>query len=84
MAGTMGAMLSVMMALDNLAIFMPILVASCLAITGSFAYMVHTSAGKREEGKLMGFAAFFGICLLLAAATAAVMLFAPRSSSVVI
>ncbi|MCX6773152.1 MAG: hypothetical protein NTV88_05295 [Candidatus Micrarchaeota archaeon] len=84
MAGTMGAMLSVMMALDNLALFMPILMASCLAILGSFAYMIHTSAGKREEGKVMGFAVFFAICVGLVLLTTAVMLFVPRSTAVIL
>lgn len=84
MAGTMGAMLTVMMALDNLALFMPLLVASCLAIIGCFAYMVHTTAGPREKGRVMGFASFFALSLLLFALTAAVMLFAPRSSSVIL
>ena len=84
MAGTMGAMLSVMMALDNLVLFMPILVASCFAILGGFAYMIHTSAGQRGEGRLPGFPAFFALALAFCLATAIVMLFAPRSSSVVI
>ena len=84
MAGTMGAMLSVMMALDNLALFMPLLVVSCLAIIGCFAYMIHTTAGQREKEKALGFAAFFALALLLSVITAAVMLYAPRSSSVFI
>ncbi|VVB99373.1 Uncharacterised protein [uncultured archaeon] len=82
MAGTMGAMLSVMMALDNLALFMPILMVAFLAILGSFAYMINTSAGRREEGKVIGLAPFFALSLLLVALTTAVILFAPRSSSV--
>lgn len=84
MAGTMGAMLTVMMAFDNLALFMPLLVASCLAITGCFTYMVHTTAGQREREKMPGFAAFFALALLLSVLTAAVMLFAARSSAVVL
>jgi hypothetical protein len=84
MAGTMGAMLTVMLALDNLALFMPLLAASCLAIIGCFAYMVHTTAGQREKGKLMGFAQFFALALLLAVLSAAVMLFAPRAASVIL
>ncbi|MFA6489397.1 MAG: hypothetical protein WCT52_01840 [Candidatus Micrarchaeia archaeon] len=84
MAGTMGAMLTVMMAFDNLALFMPILIASCLAIMGCFAYMVHETAGQREKEKAIGFAAFFALALLLSIITAAAMLFAPRSSAVVL
>ena len=84
MAGTMGAMLTVMMALDNLALFMPLLVASCFAILGSFAYMIHTSAGQRGEGKLSGFTGFFALALALSLATLMVMLLAPRAGNVVV
>jgi hypothetical protein len=83
MAGTMGAMLSVMMVLDHLALFMPILMACCLSILGALAFMIYSSAGKREEARLMRFSAFLALSLALALATAAVMLFAPRFNGVV-
>lgn len=83
MGGTMGAMLSVMMLNDNLALFMPILLASCLAILAGLAYMVHTTAGMRDEGKLMPFANFLAISFALAAITVVVIAYAPRAGLVV-
>lgn len=83
MGGTMGAMLSVMMISDNLLLFMPLFVASCLAILAGLTYMIYSSAGKREDGELMGASGFFALALLLSAATAAVVLYAPRSGIVV-
>jgi hypothetical protein len=83
MSGTMGAMLSVMMVNDNIALFMPLLVLSCLAILAGQTYMIYTSAGKREEGNLMQLASFLLLSLLLAAVTIAVMVFAPRNGFVV-
>lgn len=83
MSGTMGAMLTVMMLNDNLSLFMPLFVASCLAILAGLTYMVYSSAGKREEGALMGFPGFFALCLLFAAAASAVILFGPRSGLVI-
>jgi hypothetical protein len=83
MAGTMGAMLTVMMQYDNLALFMPIFVGSCLLLLAGFTYMIYSSAGKREEAKLVDFEQFFAIALLLALATTAVILYAPRGGVVV-
>jgi hypothetical protein len=84
MGGTMGAMLTVMMALDNLSLFMPIFVSSCLLILAGLSFMIYSCAGKREEARLMKWWKFAIACALLFAATLAVMLLAPRSSSVIL
>ena len=78
MGGTMGAMLTVMLIADNLSLFMPILLASCLAILAGLTYMIYNSAGKRVERTLMPFGQFFLFCLLLSAISVAIMLFGPR------
>jgi copper chaperone CopZ len=78
MGGTMGAMLTVMMLADNLMVFMPIFVASCLAILAGLTYMIYNSAGKRGERELMKFDQFLSLCLLFTLATAIIMLFGPR------
>jgi len=41
MAGLMGAMTTVMLINDNIALFMPILIGSCLLITGGMSYMIY-------------------------------------------
>jgi hypothetical protein len=74
----MGAMLTVMMLADNLMVFMPIFVASCLAILAGLTYMIYNSAGKRGERELMKFDQFLSLCLLFTLATAIIMLFGPR------
>jgi len=78
MGGLMGAMTIVMMLSDNLQIFMPILIASCLAILAGLTYMIYNSAGKRGERSLMPFSQFFIISLALSVITVAIMLFGPR------
>jgi len=78
MGGTMGAMLTVMLLGDHIALFMPILVVSCLALLAGLTYMIYVSAGKREEGKLMPFSSFAAIAFALVAITAAVMFFGPK------
>jgi len=78
----MGAMLTVMIQYDNLALFMPIFVGSCVLLLAGFTYMIYSSAGKRGEAKLMDFEVFFAIALFLALATTAVVLYAPRSGAV--
>ena len=49
MAGTMGAMLAVMLITDNLLAFAAILLATCIAITGGFAYMIFKEFGAVER-----------------------------------
>ena len=78
MGGLMGAMTIVMMLSDNLQIFMPILIASCLAILAGLTYMIYNSAGKRGERTLMPFSQFFILSLALSVITVAIMLFGPR------
>lgn len=78
MGGTMGAMLTVMMQYDNLALFMPLFVLSCLALLAGLKYMIYYYAGKRIEGKLMPFTSFFALALLLTALTVAVIMYAPH------
>ncbi len=84
MGGTMGAMLTVMMALDNLSLFMPIFIASCLLILAGLAFMIYSCASRRQEARPMKGWKFAIACALLFAATLAVMLLAPRSSSVIL
>jgi len=78
MSGTMGAMLTVMLQADNLALFMPILTGVCFAILAGLTYMIHMSAGKREDGKMMGLMDFAALSLVLAVLTAMLMFFGPR------
>ncbi|MCX8197044.1 MAG: hypothetical protein N3G80_01875 [Candidatus Micrarchaeota archaeon] len=84
MAGPMGAMLSVMMLFDNLAIFIPILVFACIIILVAFGYMVRTTAAARTEGKDVGFLPFFLFALFLTLFVHLIVLFGPRSTSVVV
>ncbi len=78
MGGTMGAMLTVMMLADRVLLFMPIFVASCIAILAGLTYMIYNSAGKRGEKELMPFSQFFSLTLLLVLVSAIIMLFGPR------
>lgn len=78
MGGLMGAMTSLMMVSDNLAVFMPLLLASCLAILAGLTYMIYNSAGKRAERTLMPFGQFFMLCLALTVVSVAIMLFGPK------
>lgn len=78
MGGTMGAMLTVMMIADNLLLFMPLLVGSCLLIIAGLTYMIYTTAGKREERQLVPLSSFLLLSILLTAVTAIVMFIAPK------
>lgn len=78
MGGTMGAMLTVMMLADNLLLFMPIFVGSCLAILAGLTYMMYNSAGKRAEKVLMPFPQFFSLVLILCLVSVAVIIFGPK------
>lgn len=78
MGGTMGAMLTVMMIADNLVLFMPLFVISCVAILAGLTYMIYNTAGKRSEAQLMSYSDFFLICLLLSAVTTVMVTFGPR------
>ncbi len=51
MAGTMGAMLAVMLIADNLLAFAAILLATCIVITGGFAYMLFKEFGAVERAQ---------------------------------
>ena len=79
MGGAMGAMLTVMMIADNLLLFMPLFVISCVAILAGLTYMIYHTAGKRSEGQLMLFSDFFLICLLLSVVTTVIVIFGPKS-----
>jgi copper chaperone CopZ len=83
MGGTMGAMLTVMMQFDHLGEFMLLFALSCLAILAGLKYMIHYYAGRRGEGELVGFPAFFSLALLLSLLTAAVVLYAPKTGAVI-
>jgi len=83
MGGTMGAMLTVMMQFDHLGEFMLLFTLSCLAILAGLKYMIHYYAGRRGEGRLMGFPSFFAIALLLSLLAVAVVLYAPRAGAVI-
>jgi len=83
MGGTMGAMLTVMMQYDHLAEFMPIFVLANLLVLAGLKYMMYHYAARRADGKIMPFASFFALALLLAALTVAVVLFAPKTGVVV-
>ncbi len=78
MGGTMGAMLTVMMLADNLLLFMPLFVGSCIAILAGLTYMMYNSAGKRAEKVLMPFPQFFSLVIILFMVSVAIMVFGPR------
>lgn len=78
MGGTMGAMLTVMMLADNLLLFMPLFIGSCIAILAGLTYMMYNSAGKRAEKVLMPFPQFFSLALTLCLFSAAVIIFGPK------
>ncbi len=78
MGGTMGAMLTIMLLADNLLLFMPILVISCVAILAGLTYMIYNTAGKRASAQLTSFSNFFMVVLLLSVVTAMLMLYGPK------
>ena len=78
MGGTMGAMITVMMRFDNLDIFMPLFVASCLLVLAGLKYMIHKYAHRRGEGKLMPMHYFVALSAALTVLTVLVITFAPK------
>lgn len=84
MSGLMGAMTSVMMINDNIALFMPLLIGSCVLITGGMSYMVrkeieeeHSNTSKYD---MMNYVA---LMFIFAIAITFIIMWGPRSAIVI-
>ncbi|MFH1257681.1 MAG: hypothetical protein V1658_01990, partial [Candidatus Micrarchaeota archaeon] len=83
MAGTMGAMLSVMMVFDNLKLFLPILLGSFMLIMFGLSYMIYKeNVGFKAERPGIGI--FLAIALLIHLLTLLIMVYGPKSAAVLL
>ena len=78
MAGTMGAMISVMMINDHLIDFLHILFVSYAVIMGGLSYMMYREDGPAEHSDTVFLKVLYGAALLFLA-TLFIMVFGPKS-----
>lgn len=84
MSGLMGAMTTVMMVSDNITFFMPLLIGSCLLITGGMSYMVYDeSKDDRKNIKSMDkydMINYIAVMFIITIALTFLMVLGPKSA----
>jgi predicted lipid-binding transport protein (Tim44 family) len=84
MAGLMGAMTTVMMINDNITLFMPILIGSCLLITGGMSYMIYKESkdDRKSIASPDGYDMinYIAVMFIVAVAITFIMVLGPKSA----
>lgn len=79
MAGLMGAMTSVMMINENIALFMPLLIGSCIVITGGMSYMVYREGIEAVKPDIFDMINYVSVMFVFTAVITFIIAWGPRS-----